>query len=307
MTKRILLTALLIVPVGMTRTMDQCENIQDETKGSQQGTKSERARNDILSKSPQELDRIYGRNGKIELLNYFAYKGDVDAVKKLLTVRAKCNAKDLNTPNLMNITVWQSAQEGGNEEIKNLLIAAGAKTDIAPTALPALHKAVYYGDKDAVKQLVNQQALNQAIDFKGGITPLYIALWTGNPEMYQLLLQSGADKDFGGGSAKDKLAPLYTAARFGHAHVVKYLLDNKLANPNQASGKLYTPLSVAARKGHNEALELLLQAGADANQLAVDKDANVPRGQEQAETPLAIAEKAGNTEGANLLRQYGAQ
>jgi ankyrin repeat protein len=293
MKKRILLGALLLVPMAYAM---ECP-IGDITKSISPEMKSDHVRNVILQKTPLNLER----HEKIELLNHYAYEGDVQAVKKILTVKAKCNAKDLNTKNLMGITPWQSAQESGNEEIKNLFINAGAKTDTKPAILPPLHKAVYYGDKNEVSRLLaqNKQALEQSIDFKGSITPLYIALWNEDPGMEELLLENGADKNFGG-NPKQRFTPLYTAARFGHTNVVKYLLDqgadpNKVNKPLNIKDSNYTPLSVAARKNEVAIVRLLLAAGADVNQI-----------NEEGQTPLAIAEQFGNTEIENLLREHGA-
>ncbi|WP_257254281.1 ankyrin repeat domain-containing protein, partial [Endozoicomonas sp. SESOKO3] len=58
--------------------------------------------------------------------------------------------------------------------------------------------------------------------------------------------------------------PLYLAAREGHTDIVQLLIeagaDLNAALPNGAS-----PLFIAARKGHTDIVKLLIEAGAELN------------------------------------------
>lgn len=71
-----------------------------------------------------------------------------------------------------------------------------------------------------------------------------------------MLLIAGADPDELSGS------PLQNAAYFGSSAMVKLLLAWK-ADPNSRSYFWKTPLHFAAENGHDEIVEILIEAGAD--------------------------------------------
>lgn len=89
---------------------------------------------------------------------------------------------------------------------------------------------------------------------------------------------------------------LFTAVRGGHADTVKSLLAAGRANVNGKDERGNTPLSEAARLGHNEVVQALLVARADVN--AKDGDGR---------TALALAAQGGHDEIVRLLRQAGAK
>ena len=63
---------------------------------------------------------------------------------------------------------------------------------------------------------------------------------------------------------RKKETPLFMAARCGHANVVELLLDNG-AKPNMANIEGDNPLIMAAYYGHKDVLQLLLTRGAEPN------------------------------------------
>lgn len=78
------------------------------------------------------------------------------------------------------------------------------------------------------------------------------------------LLQRGADPNYGGVQASEKITPLMAASRDGFPEIVKLLLANG-AEVNVKGWREFTPLKYA-RKGrkaaHREIERLLLNAGA---------------------------------------------
>ncbi|KAK1749954.1 ankyrin repeat-containing domain protein [Echria macrotheca] len=88
---------------------------------------------------------------------------------------------------------------------------------------------------------------------------------TGNTELVQLMLASGAEANDG---ADRGLGPLTDAARRGHAAVVDLLLRNG-ATVNyfdgSKTGEFIEPLQLAVRYGHADVVQRLLLAGADVN------------------------------------------
>lgn len=56
---------------------------------------------------------------------------------------------------------------------------------------------------------------------------------------------------------QDDQTPLHCAARMGHKELVQLLLEHK-ANPNSTTTAGHTPLHIAAREGHVQTVRILL-------------------------------------------------
>eukprot|EP00438_Fugacium_kawagutii_P029759 Skav224775 [mRNA] locus=scaffold933:277339:278319:+ [translate_table: standard] len=88
---------------------------------------------------------------------------------------------------------------------------------------------------------------------------------------------------------------LHHAARNGHIQPVQLLLQAS-ADANQATDGGASPLLLAARHGHVEIVRLLLEAGANANQATTNRSTS----------PLFLAASEGHLESARLLIEAGA-
>ena len=113
----------------------------------------------------------------------------------------------------------------------------------------------------------------------------------GNIEAIKQHLVAGADVDF---RNQQGFTPLHVAAQKGHNKVAELLIA-KGANVN-TSGRLIgtTPLDSAALLGHKEMVELLIDSGADINPQIIT-----------GETPLQRAEQRGHSAIAEILRKHG--
>ena len=87
-------------------------------------------------------------------------------------------------------------------------------------------------------------------------SPLMLAALRGDVDMCRLLIQKGADVN------KPGWAPLHYAATKGELAVIQLLLDED-AYIDAESPNGSTPLMMAARYGTEDAVKLLLEAGAD--------------------------------------------
>ncbi len=92
----------------------------------------------------------------------------------------------------------------------------------------------------------------------------------------------------------DGETPLHLAARHGHTEAI-FLLLQYGANPKAINKYGCTPLQYASSRGLTEAMSLLLKNGANPN--AIDKGGN---------TPLHCAALYGHTEAVSLLLKNGA-
>jgi ankyrin repeat protein len=90
--------------------------------------------------------------------------------------------------------------------------------------------------------------------------------------------------------------PLHLAARGGHRDVAELLLQRGAEVNARAEGEFghgLTPLHEAARGGHREVVKLLLEHGADVN---TRNDAG--------KSPLELAVEGGHFDVAELLRRH---
>src|SRR5205823_13294728 len=102
-------------------------------------------------------------------------------------------------------------------------------------------------------------ALAGAADLPGSREALWAAVRGGDPKAVAAVLDAGADVN-----ARNEygVTALWIAASKGKPAVVGLLLDRG-ADPNARDGIWYeTPLSLAVGGGHDEAVRLLLKAGA---------------------------------------------
>lgn len=125
-----------------------------------------------------------------------------------------------------------------------------------------LQHAVSAGNLPALRYLLDKGAdLHLASHIKGqeGITALYTAAEKGRCEIAKFLLSRGALVD--GESCRG--TPLHAAVIGGHDSTVEILLDNH-ANPNKEVS-LLTPVDIALSTPSLPCLKLLIQAGAEVN------------------------------------------
>jgi ankyrin repeat protein len=103
-----------------------------------------------------------------------------------------------------------------------------------------------------------------------GDTAIFLAARNGHLDTVRCLLELGADatikcriQDQDGRVDRESSTPLMAASYFGHAETVSCLISSGL-DLHQASADM-TPLYVAAQRGHLETCQKLLDAGADKN------------------------------------------
>ncbi len=117
-----------------------------------------------------------------------------------------------------------------------------------------LHLAVYSGDQDTVNTLLELGAEINARD-KVGYTPLHWAAWLNQREIAKLLLKRG-----GGANqySRERLSPLHLAAWRNHPEVIKELLNNG-ANRHALTYQYAMPFHYAALAGNQDSLSMLMK------------------------------------------------
>ena len=272
---------------------------------------------DLLTLSDQ--DKQY-------FMNQYAYKGDtyLNIVINLLDINANPNESDF-----FSVTPLMCVTESPNgKEMRNVLIAHGMDQNLpSKLEMSPLHKAVYFREIDTIKSLINAQTDVNSQDMPFKNTPLILASFYGYADVAQLLFEYGAKVNV----TNDKgFTPLHRACYSGHLNIVEWLLNcgadinaqdqikgytpafhayiknnfvivefliNNNANIAVPNKNGYTPLHEICRLGDTDAIDFLINHGADVN--AKDsKDGN---------TPLHIACSKGKLESVKLLiKQHNA-
>ena len=236
------------------------------------------------------------------------------------------NGADANLPANKGITPYARARQRNNEEIVALLLKHGATPDESsdPNSTQllkavkdraavsvrkllekdaksnsqdteniyakALYNAVYDGNAEIVELLL-QHGARHDIHINKGWLPLTLAAYNGNIEITKLLIQHGADVN---ATNRDGVTPLYAAAWKNHAEILR-LLTASGANINLHNGINSTPVTAGVRDNSVAAVKALIELGADLNAATPDH-----------ESPLYAACRKGNFEMAKLLVENGA-
>jgi ankyrin repeat protein len=225
-----------------------------------------------------------------QLLFQAVKQGDQNRVANLIRMGASANYSE------QGATTLSTAVEAGNYGLATILINGGATAD-ARLLGQALFRAASEGSTDKVAQLLKLGANVNYVN--NGKTALTVALEQRNMEMANELIRAGGDEPSGQFGKKlfdaalagdmtwvsilsriekyrnyqnfQRETPLHAAASRGHSDAVNALLSAG-ANPNALTIKNWAPVHHAARFGHKLALINLLKGGADV--YAVNSDGN---------------------------------
>jgi ankyrin repeat protein len=195
-------------------------------------------------------------------LHWLVRVNEFDAVAQLLKAGADANAttdQDLSPLSL--------AIANGNTEMVELLLKSGANANtMEPSGESVLMSAAAIGVPGVITALLKAGAEVDAIDRDYGQTALMVAAREGHLEATRLLLEAGANPN---SSTKIGEAPAFVGPNsvpgFGFGvGILRGGVPKDRGRREPTPGGM-TPLLYAARGGHVEIGELLLEAGADLN------------------------------------------
>ena len=236
---------------------------------------------------------IEGRDDLFRHLPLFvaSFNGSVEILSYLLDNGADMNA--VTNIEGHTITPLIVAVQSGNLESVKVLLKYGADIEgrgdfkyvskdhpfhsVSFEGCTPLFVAAVNGNGEILSCLLDSGAdLNAVANTEGHtITPLIFAVQNGDLDRVKLLLQYGADTEGRGDftvdapgylsvSLKICCTPLLVAAVNGNVKILSSLLETG-ADINAVSEGLYTPLMMAVRCKHFDAVKFLMNQGADAN------------------------------------------
>lgn len=150
----------------------------------------------------------------------------------------------------------EAAQKGKVEEVKRLL-SQGASPTAPGDYEPVLHEAAAAGHLGVVRALLDAGA-PASLASKYGYTPLHRAAEDGRTDVVRLLLARGASVD----QTAQHMTALTKASEKGREDSVRLLLEHGASVDPPADFEFNLPLARAAREGHAEICQLLLDRGA---------------------------------------------
>jgi ankyrin repeat protein len=219
-------------------------------------------------------------NGETALM-IAAGSGNPKVVQMLIDHGAKVNATE--TQKGQNALMWAAAN--GHTAAADVLLKAGADPNAASKGgFTPLVFSAERGDTKTASSLLGAGA-NINYEVPGGMNPLLVAVTAKHGEVAELLVSKGASV-----ASKDRTGntPLHIAAQLGDVNLVKGLIAkgadvNAKTSQTPAAGRgrggggffrapagEQTPLMLAARGDHLEAMKALVAAGADPKLRAQD-------------------------------------
>ncbi|SLM48078.1 protein of unknown function [Nitrospira japonica] len=161
-----------------------------------------------------------------------------------------------------------AANYNRNDIVREMLQADPSSVNVQNSKhRTAIFAPCFYGNADLLDILLEYKA-NPDFPDKEGWRPIHYAAASGSLDCLKRLLTK--DVYLGGTDTPHETAPIHTAASSNHVHCVHSLVekDKTLLVCRNAMGQ--TPLHIAASNGALEAIQVLNELGADANESTKD-------------------------------------
>lgn len=181
---------------------------------------------------------------------------DADAQAAARSERGTPASSSIGEPTGAAEPFWEAIERDDVGRVQTLLLRGADTNAIHPKFGPAIVVAARERSWNVVRELA--QIVGTRVDAPNarGETAAMLAALHGNLETVRLLVEKGAEINRPGWT------PLHYAAVSGNVDLLRYLLEQH-AYIDAESPNRSTPLMMAARQDHIDAVHLLIEAGAD--------------------------------------------
>lgn len=179
-------------------------------------------------------------------------------------------------------------------------------------------EAIKNGELSKIEEMLDREPTMVSAKNKSGATGILFALYTGRPELAELIARRKPALD------------IFEAASLGHLSNIQVLIKENPGIVDDYSAEGFTALQLAAYTGKGDSVDFLLRSGADVNVIAknptgytaltgavargheniastlLEHGANPNHRYESGFTPLMEAAASGNVEITRLLLAHGA-
>ena len=177
---------------------------------------------------------------------------------------------DVNATNKKSITPLMHACENGDVDAINILLDAGADPNIADEdGYTSLHDAVEgFCSTESLRAIIDHGADVNAIN-KNSVTAIMIACYKGNTDAISILLNAGADLNMTDGNGA---TCIHHVVGEGFTKAMLETVINHGADVNATNKNNVTALMIACLNSNEDAINVLLNAGANSNIADADGD-----------------------------------
>ncbi|XP_046562227.1 putative ankyrin repeat protein RF_0381 [Haliotis rubra] len=192
--------------------------------------------------------------------------GNLDIIETVLVQ----DTVDINSLGGQDRTPAMKAALKGHKHVLDLLVRKGADlshVDFLHNTI--LHLACEGGNLDIVKHILTQNTVNINSLGENDWTPAMKAANKGHKDVFNLIVKEGADLSL---VDKEGDSILHAACEGGNVEIVTYILKQSSVDINLRGEHMFTPVMVAAYKGHKDVFNVL--AGENADLLIRDRNQN---------------------------------
>ncbi|XP_067685768.1 ankyrin-3-like [Haliotis asinina] len=219
---------------------------------------------DLLVKKGADLS-VVDKHGD-NILHLFCRYGNMKMVNYILTH----TTLNINSTNNKKMTPLLMAAYHGKKDVLGLLLETGADTSaVDHKNNNVLHLSCTGGHVDTVKFILNLNIVDINSKDLSGVTPVMLAAYWRKREIFDILVQQGADL-----SISDRYGDniLHKACIGGDKEIAKHVLKLHIVDINSRGSKGMAALLYAAEYSDGDMFDLLLRNGADPS--VVNNDGN---------------------------------
>ncbi|XP_071095493.1 putative ankyrin repeat protein RF_0381 [Haliotis cracherodii] len=193
---------------------------------------------------------------EMSILHVACEGGNVPIVKYVL----EQNVTDINSRRRDGSTAAMLAVFRGHGDVFNLLVSKGADlTLLDDKGSTFVDLAIRGGNTEIVEYVLQQNSVD--INKKHcGLTPVMLAVVNGKLDVFNFLVQKGADLSV---MHADHETTLHMACKGGNIEIVKYALEQKIDAMSSNGMDGNAAAVIAARRGRRDIFDLLVKKGAN--------------------------------------------